>query len=287
MHETLASGDGTSLRDPHQCEIDIRQLRHLTRNGLQRVISSLDQVPGLRTSAEGRLLAGRVERVICASAAVSDALFGMTRQPTPMVDRLRSLCTALTSLYADPDQRIKCRVSVIGECPREYSETVMRVANELVGNAIKHGMSLRLAGSIGVELVADQDGRTVLRITDDGFGIGASFGGHGEGLRLARALARSHRGSVAVEYGALTVAELILPRHPGEGSAARLSRRQAAAGKRGLDSRIRDSVVIGFMAVLLIAGMAVADAITLSLPPLRSLCIGGTLLAGSHCPPDR
>jgi hypothetical protein len=125
----------------------------------------------------------------------------------------------------------------------------------------------------------------VLRIADDGFGSAAGAGGSGEGLALARAFAEKHGGGLTIEYGAFTVAELVLPSREQEVSAPRRTVASRLGLERGMGDALVDALVIGVMIVLLIVGMTVADAITLSLPPVRSLCVGGTLLAGLHCSP--
>jgi len=250
-------------------DLAFRQLRHHTRNALQRIIGSVRQVPGLTETAEGQHLASQLEEAICTSAAISDVLFGLTREPGPMAERLRSLCTCLLTLFADPDQSISLDVAVEGVCPAELRESVLRIANEFVGNALKHGMRLQSRGVIMVRLSSDCRGRTVLRVTDDGLGAAAGAAGGGEGLRLARAIAARHGGLVTLRYDLVTIAEVEFP-------AAGLSPPHDDAGARDLG-------VIAVLFVVLMLAIAAVDALSLSWPPIRSFCLGGVLLAGIAC----
>jgi two-component sensor histidine kinase len=271
----LASRTGLhSGADPRSAgDLAFRQLRHLTRNALQRIIGSIHHLPELTRTAEGRRLASEIERAICTSAAISDALFGLTRDPGPMAERLRSLCTCLLTLFADPDQSISLDVEVEGVCPPELRVSVVRVANELVGNALKHGMCLRSEGRIAVRLSSDRKGRTILRVTDDGLGAAAAQDGGrggGEGLRLARAIAAGHGGRVTLRHDTVTTAELELP---------------GTAPSAGEDPPPRDAAVIAALFAVLILAMAAVDSLTTFWPSVRSFCLGGVLLAGRGCSP--
>ncbi|MGE0224876.1 MAG: ATP-binding protein [Acetobacteraceae bacterium] len=195
-------------------DIDLRQLRHHTKNALQRIIGLVAQAPGLADTPEGAQIARQLERRIQLSAAISDALFGLTRAPEAMTDRLRSLCGYLVELLSDPAQIVQVGVSIRGECPVHLRETVLRVAHELVGNAVKHGMRRQRRGRIAVRLHTEPGVYTRLTVIDDGHG----FHGRpkeGEGLTLARLLAEENGGSVSLESDGRTIAALYLPHaHP-------------------------------------------------------------------------
>jgi two-component sensor histidine kinase len=189
---------------------DFRQLRHQTKNALQRILSHVHRMPDLTRSPHGQRLAAEVERRIRLSAMISDALFGLVREPLPLQERLRLLCEAMVDLYADPEQTIRWSVTTSGVCPPRLHNTVVRVAHELLGNAIQHGMHMRLLGRIEVHLVAEPDKATTLTISDDGWGTDGRCG-PGQGLTLARELAAEHDGILTLRRTDLTIAELHLP----------------------------------------------------------------------------
>jgi two-component sensor histidine kinase len=178
-------------------EIDLRQLRHLTRNTLQRIVALITEIPGLADTPEGEMIARELEYRIALSATISNALFGLTEAPAPMADRLRQLGGAMVDMMRSPDQVIRIGVSVRGTCPVALREAVVRSANELIGNAVKHGMKARPNGRITVRLITEGQS-TALTVTDNGWGF-AGTPRQGEGLSLARRFAERHGGSLRLE----------------------------------------------------------------------------------------
>lgn len=136
------------------------------------------------------------------------------REPGPLPQRLRRLSEAVRERAGELDHRVDLYVSAKGRCPAALEDTVLRVARELLGNAVKHGMDGRVVGCICVDLVSGER-RTVLTVTDDGWGWGwGNEPAQGEGLQLARLLAREHGGTVRLRReDRATVATLDLP-HP-------------------------------------------------------------------------
>lgn len=193
--------------------VSFRQLRHHTKNALQRLLSQIESCPGLQRDSAGRALATDLARRILLSATLSDALFGLTAAPGPLATRLDAMTRAVVGMLADDDQEITVEVEVHGDSP-EHSDVLVRVAHELVGNAVKHGMTLRLVGCIAVTVVASDEGVT-LTVADDGWGFCGdklAAGRRGEGLRIAQLLARQHGGRFQLRRdGCQTLATLELP----------------------------------------------------------------------------
>ena len=72
------------------------------------------------------------------------------------------------------------------------------ILNELISNALKHGFANARQGEITVALLADSDGKCLLRVDDNGAGIPSNFDVNTKkslGLRLVRSLTRQIRGS--------------------------------------------------------------------------------------------
>lgn len=192
-------------------EVDLRQLRHHTKNTLQRIIGLLSEIPGLLDTPAGEQAARELEYRICLSAQISNALFGLTDAPGSMVDRLRQLAGAMVEMMREQDQVIRTGVSVRGCCPPVLREAVVRSAHELIGNAVKHGMKGRPNGRITVRLVSSGDA-TTLTVTDNGWGF-ESPPRFGEGLTLARTFAERFGGTLELDGVDGTVATMALP-HP-------------------------------------------------------------------------
>jgi two-component sensor histidine kinase len=190
-------------------DIDLRQLRHHTKNTLQRILGLIAEAPGLCDTPAGEKIAQELEHRIALSAKISNALFGLTGVPGSMAERLRQLSGAVVDMMRGADQVIRVGVSVRGNCPPALREAVLRSAHELLGNAVKHGMRDRPTGRIAVRLLSDCD-TTVLTVIDNGWG----FHGTprcGEGLTLARSFAERHGGSLELDGVDGTVATLELP----------------------------------------------------------------------------
>ncbi|HVY15772.1 MAG TPA: ATP-binding protein [Rhodopila sp.] len=189
-------------------DVDLRQLRHHTKNTLQRIIGLLSEIPGLTDTPAGEQAARELEYRICLSAQISNALFGLTGAPGSMAERLRQLAGAMVEMMRDTDQTIQVGVSIRGCCPPELREAVIRSAHELIGNAVKHGMKGRPTGRITVRLSSNAD-VTTLSVIDNGWGFEGTPS-LGEGLALARAFAEGAGGSLDLDGNDGTAATLTL-----------------------------------------------------------------------------
>jgi two-component sensor histidine kinase len=189
-------------------QADFRQLRHQTKNALTRILAHVATTMTVNDNA--RRVAAELERRILLTARISDALFGLTRAPGRFDERLFELCESIVELAGESDQHLTLCCSVEGDVPAADQDTALRVAHELVGNAVKHGMHMRLIGRIDVKAVGGPGGTTV-QVIDDGWGCGRSPA-HGEGLGVAALLAEARGGRVSLErVGDRTIARLMLP----------------------------------------------------------------------------
>lgn len=189
--------------------IDFRQLRHQTKNALARILAQVSV--GLASPDACRQTAADVERRIMLTAQISDALFGLTREPGPFANRLHTLCDGVVGLASETDQYITLTCSVSAEPPSALAETVLRVAHEFVGNAVKHGMHMRLLGRIDVSVTMAGAG-LALEVVDDGWGCGGAPIS-GEGLSVAQILAGTCGGTVSVQrVGDRTVSRMEIAR---------------------------------------------------------------------------
>jgi len=199
-----------AVRGEPASECDFRQLRHHTKNLLQQILLRLEHAHELKATERGSRLVADLQRRILLSAQISEALFGITGFPASMAERLRVLGETTIRMLADATQAIRLDVTVAGGCPEPLRPLVLRVAHEFIGNAVKHGMHARLAGTIGVRLVTGIDGCTTLVVSDDGWGFQGSPNA-GDGLTIASDLAASAGGTIRLVRTDATVAELALP----------------------------------------------------------------------------
>jgi two-component sensor histidine kinase len=209
----------TWLQDSPE-QLAMRQLRHHTKNALQRLLCQIASCPGLQRDPAGRALAHDLERRIRTSAILSDALFGLTQAPSSLEVRLMTIGRGAVEMMADGDQEIDVTVSIDGLCPPGYDDVLVRVAHELICNAVKHGMHLRLVGKIDVSVDAGKEGVT-LCVTDDGWGpclqevrgeVRREDFRRGDGLRIATLLAEQHGGTLRLSRDRCrTIAQMTLP----------------------------------------------------------------------------
>lgn len=188
-------------------QADFRQLRHQTKNALAGILAQLSN--GMSVNDASRRVAADLQRRILLTAQISDALFGLTRAPGPFEQRLWTLCEGVVDLACECDQHLTLSCAVEGVVPAAHEAVVLRVAHEFVGNAVKHGMHVRLIGTIEVMVTVGADG-TLLEVSDDGWGCGR-LPAFGEGMRVANAVAEECGGRVTLERcGERTVARLFV-----------------------------------------------------------------------------
>ena len=191
-------------------ETSFRQLRHQTKNALQRILCQIAQCRELQSTRDGRRLVEDLERRVRLSASVSDALFGIASAPDALAPRLQRLAQATVDLLGDADQLVRLEVEVEPGCPAALDQTVLRIVHELVGNAVKHGLYARSIGRITVRAAAEGRGLVRLQVIDDGWGF-KQQPDHGEGLSLVALLAAQHGGTATLERrGGATVASVAL-----------------------------------------------------------------------------
>ena len=194
--------------------VQFRQLRHLTKNALQRILSIISSASEPESVQARHFLGNGLERRILIAAKLSDALFGLTSEPGSLHDRLARLSQGLIELFADDASMIEIAVAIQCGPSVDLDDLVVQVAHELIGNAVKHGMHQRLLGKIEIE-VRDEPGRRVLTVADDGWGCLPSHA-KAEGLSIVDSLLRQVGGTCDLRRnGKRTVATVEIPRRTG------------------------------------------------------------------------
>ena len=188
-----------------------RQLRHQTKNALQRILCVVHGNAALGETADGRALIEELHRRIRLTVAISDALFGLTASPAALAVRLRRLAGDMLRQRAEPGQRVALDVRVEGgDGPGWLDDMVLRVAHEMLDGARMQGLRGRLHGAVTVTLTVLAD-RTWLTVSDDGAARRVRDDDDG-GVSLMRELVRAQGGRVwLVREAGLTLATLELP----------------------------------------------------------------------------
>ena len=165
----------------------LRQVRHLTKNTLQCMMAILSSAPELNGCEAAQALRERLQDRILASARLSDALFGLTREPGTLRERLLALSENLVVLLAGDRVTIEVAVTVQGTPSRGHDTLLVRIAHELIGNAVRHGLHERTSGTIALD-VREAAGGIVLVVADDGWGLPPGGLQAGEGLSIVGVL---------------------------------------------------------------------------------------------------
>ena len=199
--------------EPKRSELLGRQLRHHFKNILQRIIAEISYYPGWQSSAQSRTAAAQMVSGLCRAAEVSDQSFDAQSAGVPLAQRLRTLGEGLVAALGWPGQKITLDVSVGADCPFALHEIVVRVANEMITNAVRHGAVSRPNGRIEVVVTAESPaGDTVLIVRDDGWGL-LPLAIEGEGSKLIRELSAPYGGRFTLRRSdGWTESVLILPR---------------------------------------------------------------------------
>ncbi|HYC03037.1 MAG TPA: MHYT domain-containing protein [Azospirillaceae bacterium] len=181
-------------------EVLLREVHHRVKNNLQSVsailqlersrLAHLPEVAGPLDSLAQRInVMGRVHQQLYSRDDFARVDLGQ---------QLRVLASDLVSLHAAADM-IDLRVAA--EPVQADLDTAMPfglIANELISNALKYGVSLQSGGR--VEVALRREGADLLLLVENAV-VPAAASDSGIGMRLVRALAAQLEGQLSVERG--------------------------------------------------------------------------------------
>lgn len=186
-------------RELESTQAHLREVHHRVKNNLQ-IIASLMRMQARRArGAEARaLLEESVKRIL--SVAVVHEFLSLNAEGTiDLREVAHRILSQLQQGLVDPTKRIALELH--GPAiwlPAERVTQCALLLNELVQNAIEHGMAHRDEGTIEVELV-DAGREVTLVVSDDGEGLPPDFSletGANLGLNIVRSMVeRDLRGS--------------------------------------------------------------------------------------------
>jgi two-component sensor histidine kinase len=153
----------------------IREVHHRVKNNLQ-VIASLMRMQARRVSgAEARTVLEESVNRILSVAVVHEFLSQNAKGVISLLEVARRVLDQLQQNLIDPTKRVSLRVSGSNIwLPAERATQCALVINELVQNAVEHGLRARDRGDVAVELI-DQGDRVTIVVADDGEGLPAGF----------------------------------------------------------------------------------------------------------------
>ncbi len=175
----------------------IREIHHRVKNNLQTVAALLRMQSRRMVSDEAKQGLEQAMRRVATIALVHETLSqGLTQSVD--FDELIGRQFRLSAEVASPSQQVKTqRSGLFGDLPSDFATPLALVINELVTNAVEHGLEGRTGT---VSLIADrsegEDGEELLTVTvaDDGVGIPETPYVEGLGLQIVRTLVTSELG---------------------------------------------------------------------------------------------
>ena len=175
----------------------IREIHHRVKNNLQTVAALLRMQSRRMKSEEGRQGLDQAMRRVATIAAVHETLSqGLSEHVDfdELIDRQFRMIVEIAS----PGQKVKTeRTGAFGGLPAELATPLSLVINELVTNAVEHGLADR-DGTVVLNAGRYRDavGEDFLRVTisDDGVGLPAEPRQEGLGLQIVRTLVTSELG---------------------------------------------------------------------------------------------
>ena len=186
----------------------LREVHHRVKNNLQIVASILRmQARRVKTAEAQEVLREGVDRILSV-AVVHEFLSQNAKGSINLLEIARRIAGQVEQGLIDPSKRIRIKVSGPDIwLPAERATQCALVINELVHNAIEHGLAEREQGRVEIELV-DRGQGVVILVRDDGCGLPDGFDLSRDsnlGLSLVRSMVeRDLKGKFDIrgEYGA-------------------------------------------------------------------------------------
>jgi PAS domain S-box-containing protein len=173
------------------------ELNHRTKNNMQMLQSLLFSAARTAHSEEARKVLNEASARIAAMAAAQRVLYGRSDASRFEAEEfLPAVCQTIRQLLP-PEARIECGVAR-GVLSNDVAMPLALIVNELLTNAVKHGIKDHASQGVRVSLT-DQDGSLALCVEDDGEGFDLeAVRKTSSGLQLVLGLARQLRGTFYV-----------------------------------------------------------------------------------------
>jgi PAS domain S-box-containing protein len=173
------------------------ELNHRTKNNMQMLLSLLSSAARKAGSEEARRVLNEACGRIAAMAAAQRVLYGHADADRFDADEfLRAVCQTIQQMLP-PHVSIVCEPAA-GELANDAAMPLALIVNELVTNAVKHGLKDGAPGAVRISL-RENEGQRSLSVEDPGGGF--DLNGvirSSSGLQLVSGLARQLQGSFAV-----------------------------------------------------------------------------------------
>jgi two-component sensor histidine kinase len=196
----------------------VREMHHRVKNNLQTIAMLLRlQMDQEKKLSPHDILNETINRVL-SIATVHEILSEAGVDKAGALDLIKRMSNTISNNMLNPQAKILITVSGDNiELPSQRATSLALVANELLQNALEHGMAGRSEGKISIKLTGDR-GHLRLTVADDGRGLPENFemNAHlGLGLEIVRTSVVEDMGGVFQlgpnPKGVGTLAQITLP----------------------------------------------------------------------------
>ncbi|MEW5961082.1 MAG: histidine kinase dimerization/phosphoacceptor domain -containing protein [Chloroflexota bacterium] len=153
----------------------VQEMHHRVKNNLQMIAMLLRlQMTENKDLSPQDILQETINRVL-SIATVHEILSEAGVDKVGILDLIRRVAHTVTGNMINPEAKIQ--VTVTGdnlELGSQRATSLALIANELLQNALEHGMAGRQEGQIFINLIY-RDGQLRLRVEDDGHGLPPNF----------------------------------------------------------------------------------------------------------------
>lgn len=153
----------------------VQEMHHRVKNNLQTIAMLLRlQLGQDKPLLPQDILNETINRVM-SIATVHEILSEAVVDQVDVLDLIKRVSANISGNMVNPAARI--RIEVEGDkflCPSQRATSLALIANELLQNALEHGIADRPEGSVKIRLKIDRK-RLSLRVIDDGRGVPPNF----------------------------------------------------------------------------------------------------------------
>ncbi|WP_075890532.1 sensor histidine kinase [Actinomyces provencensis] len=179
----------------------IREIHHRVKNNLQTVSALLRLQARRSQSDEVRAALAEAGRRVQAIATVHEALSQNVEEEVDFDEVARSILR-LSGAVATTDHSVDVvTTGKFGMVGADYAQALATVLNELVANAVEHGLAGR-DGVVQIDAQRDEDGVLVVRVIDNGVGLEPGTPMTGLGTQIVNQMVRGElHGTIEWEPG--------------------------------------------------------------------------------------
>jgi two-component sensor histidine kinase len=153
----------------------VQEMHHRVKNNLQTIAMLLRLQVGQNKEITPQDILNETINRILSIATVHQILSEAVVDHINLIDLIQRIATTISSNMVNPAANVA--ITVDGDevqLPSQRATSLALIANELMQNALEHGVADQTGATIQVKVVQERK-RLSLRVTDDGVGLPAEF----------------------------------------------------------------------------------------------------------------